>query len=112
MRFAILLPVYNEGATLQRVLDKLSQFKNGDVVLVDDGSTDATPSILERLSVKAVIRHPENSGYGRSLMDGFNFAMANDYRYCEVEAVHQGPPITPVFRLPAEDPNTTPLNST
>jgi glycosyltransferase involved in cell wall biosynthesis len=82
MKFAILLPVYNEGATLQRVLEKLSQFKNGDVVIVDDGSTDATPSILERVSIKAVIRHDQNAGYGRSLMDGFDYAKANDYPYC------------------------------
>jgi len=82
MRFAILLPVYNEGATLQRVIEKLLPFKNGDVVIIDDGSTDATPSILERVSVKAVVRHDQNEGYGRSLMDGFDFAKANNYPYC------------------------------
>ncbi len=82
MRFTIILPVYNEAASLERVLGKLSEFKEADVVIVDDGSTDATPSILERVKVKAILRHPENQGYGRSLMDGFDFAKANDYRYC------------------------------
>jgi len=82
MKFAILLPVYNEGATLERVLRRLAQFKDGDVVIVDDGSTDSTPYILERVQVKAVIRHPENEGYGKSLMDGFDFAKANGYDYC------------------------------
>jgi len=82
MKFAVILPVYNEAATLERVVRKLTQFKDADVVVVDDGSTDATPSILERITVKAIIRHPENAGYGQSLMDGFNFAKNNDYRYC------------------------------
>jgi len=82
MKFAILLPVYNEAATLEKVLKKLSEFKNADVVLVDDGSTDATPSILERVSVKAILRHPENEGYGKSLMDGFDYVKANGYQYC------------------------------
>jgi dolichol-phosphate mannosyltransferase len=49
---------------------------------VDDGSTDATPSILEKLFLKAVIRHPQNEGYGKALIDGFNFAMENHYRFC------------------------------
>jgi glycosyltransferase involved in cell wall biosynthesis len=82
MKFAIILPVFNEAPTLERVIQKLRSFKGADVVIVDDGSTDATPSILERLSVKAVIRHPENTGYGKSLMDGFDFAKANGYPYC------------------------------
>lgn len=82
MKFAVILPVYNEAATLERVVRKLAQFKDADVVIVDDGSDDATPSILERLTVKAVIRHPENVGYGQSLMDGFEFAKNNNYRYC------------------------------
>ena len=82
MRFAVIVPVYNEAPTLEKILGKLSEYKNADIVIVDDGSTDATPSILERLSVKAVIRHPKNAGYGQSLIDGFNFAKENDYQVC------------------------------
>jgi glycosyltransferase involved in cell wall biosynthesis len=82
MKFAVLLPVYNEAPTLERVVQKLGAFKEADIVIMDDGSTDATPSILERLDVKAIIRHPENAGYGKSLMDGFDFAKENGYRYC------------------------------
>jgi|SRR5581483_3214883 len=82
MKFAVLLPVYNEAPTLERVIQKVSRIQGADVVLVDDGSTDATPSILERVRVKGIIRHPENQGYGRSLMDGFDYAKSHDYRYC------------------------------
>ena len=62
VKFLVIIPVYNEAATLERVVRKLSDFKDADLVIVDDGSTDATPSILERLAVKAVVRHPENTG--------------------------------------------------
>lgn len=82
MRFAVIVPVFNEAPTLEKILHKLSEYKNADVIIVDDGSTDATPSILERLSVKAVIRHPQNEGYGKSLIDGFNFVKENDYPLC------------------------------
>ncbi len=82
MNFAIILPVYNEAPTLERVLRKLTEFKEADVVIVDDGSTDATPSILKGVSAKAVIRHERNEGYGKSLMDGFDFAKDNHYVHC------------------------------
>jgi glycosyltransferase involved in cell wall biosynthesis len=82
MRFAVILPVYNEAATLEKVLRRLGEYREADVVIVDDGSTDATPSILERVRVKAILRHPRNAGYGQSLMDGFDFAKENNYPFC------------------------------
>lgn len=83
MRFAVILPVYNEEATLEKVLNKVSSYyKDADLVVVDDGSADATPEILKRLSVKTVIRHEKNRGYGQTLIDGFNYAIQNNYEYC------------------------------
>jgi len=82
MRFAVILPVYNEAATLERVLNKVFEYQEADVVVVDDGSTDATPEILKTLPVKSVIRHPQNQGYGKTLIDGFRFAIENNYQYC------------------------------
>lgn len=82
MKFAVILPVYNEAPTLAKVVDRLSEFKDADVVIVDDGSTDATPSVLERIKVHAIIRHPQNMGYGRSLIDGFNYVIDHGYEYC------------------------------
>jgi len=82
MKFAIILPVYNEAPTLEKVVNRLAEFKDADVVVVDDGSTDATPSVLERIKVHAIIRHDLNKGYGQSLMDGFNYVKNHDYEYC------------------------------
>jgi glycosyltransferase involved in cell wall biosynthesis len=82
MKFAVIIPIYNEAATLEKVLQKLSSFSDADIVVVDDGSSDATTSILENAPIQAVIRHPQNQGYGKSLMDGFEFAKSNGYRHC------------------------------
>jgi dolichol-phosphate mannosyltransferase len=82
MRFAVILPVYNEEATLEKVLKQVFEYKEADVIVVDDGSADRTPEILKRLPVKAVIRHPRNLGYGQTLIDGFRFAIENNYQHC------------------------------
>jgi glycosyltransferase involved in cell wall biosynthesis len=82
MRFAVILPVYNEEATLEKVLKQVFEYKEADVVVVDDGSVDRTPKILKNLPVKAVIRHPQNLGYGQTLIDGFKFAIENNYQHC------------------------------
>jgi glycosyltransferase involved in cell wall biosynthesis len=44
-----MIPAYNEGATLGEVLERVEALElEKQVIVVDDGSTDATPAILER----------------------------------------------------------------
>jgi len=50
-----------------------------DILVVDDGSTDRTGDILSDTPGIVVIRHPENRGYGRSLIDAFHYARRADY---------------------------------
>ncbi len=78
MANAVLMPVYNEAQTLSGVLDAVRARFRGEVLVVDDGSTDATSRILEDRNDVTVIRHPENRGYGRALAEGFAWAAAND----------------------------------
>ena len=78
MRLLIAIPVFNEQKYLGRVLDKVLQF-HPDVLVVDDGSTDATPKILAARRDVSVIRHESNLGYGRSLIDAFAYADREGY---------------------------------
>ena len=41
---AVLLPVYNEAATVGAVLDAVREYFAGEIIVVDDGSTDDTPA--------------------------------------------------------------------
>lgn len=73
---AVVLPVYNEGGTVSRVLDAVRDVYHGTVIVVDDGSSDDTPRILDSRDDITVITHRTNIGYGRSLIDGFDAALS------------------------------------
>jgi len=81
VRLLIAIPVHNERKYVDRVLDKVRRF-NDDVLVVDDGSTDGTGEVLaerERRGDIHVIRHSSNFGYGRSLIDAFDWADGRGY---------------------------------
>ncbi len=66
------IPAFNEEKTIARVV--LEAQKHADIVVVcDDGSTDLTGEIAERLGA-VVIRHEENLGYGATLQSLFRRA--------------------------------------
>lgn len=77
MRTLVAIPVYNEENTLRSVVERVLMHA-GNVLVVDDGSTDASTSLLPRLPVD-IIRHTVNRGYGRSIRDAFAWAMADGY---------------------------------
>lgn len=78
MRYLVAIPVYNEAATVQEVLREIRQYAS-DILVVDDGSTDATPTLLAQEEGIFKIRHHTNLGYGQSLIDAFRFAICRGY---------------------------------
>ncbi len=79
---AVIVPVYNEVQYVTPILDLLRQFWHGEVIVVDDGSTDGSSESLADRDDILIVTHPENLGYGRSLMDAFQFA-----RFAGIERV-------------------------
>lgn len=78
MRALLAMPAYNEEAYLPTVLGSVRRYID-DVLVMDDGSTDATPDIIARYPGIRTIRHETNLGYGQSLIDAFAFAVEADY---------------------------------
>ncbi len=74
LHYAIVIPAYNHGSQVRRVVEKTLQL-GLPVIVVDDGSTDSTPQVLASLSGVTVIRHKENQGKGASLLTGFVAAL-------------------------------------
>jgi glycosyltransferase involved in cell wall biosynthesis len=69
-RTVFIIPVYNHAEAIGTVIGKVLAFKR-PLFVIDDGSTDATPKVLEGLSGITVIRHAVNQGKGAALMTGF-----------------------------------------
>lgn len=74
MRDAVLVPVFNEQDTVGSVLDAVRGIYDGELIVIDDGSTDETPRVLANRSDIAVVRLDRNCGYGCALRIGFDVA--------------------------------------
>ena len=73
MRISIIIPVYNEEATISAVLARVAASPGEkELIVVDDGSTDATAAILASAGdAVTVCRHAGNRGKGAALRTGF-----------------------------------------
>src|SRR5689334_1424321 len=70
---------HNEAANLPLVVaDIRAQRPSLDILVVDDGSTDRTASVLSRLGVKWV-QLPERMGVGCAMRTGLRYAARNGY---------------------------------
>ena len=71
---AVLIPVFNEESTVSDVIDAVRAYHAREIIVVDDGSTDDTVEVLSEREDILLVRHATNLGYGKSLVDGFEFA--------------------------------------
>ena len=76
----VLIPTYNNSATLKRVIDELYTYTT-NIIVVNDGSTDKTVQILQHYSSLQIINIPRNKGKGNALKTGFGVAFKNGYKY-------------------------------
>ncbi len=71
MSLSIIIPILNEEKTILQVIEKVLKQKNvGEIIIVDDGSTDKTPQILSKLKNSKIklLTHPQNKGKGAALI--------------------------------------------
>lgn len=81
MRTLIAIPVYNEADTVESVLRAVYRHAE-HVLVIDDGSTDDTAEILNRVRPELgfdLIRHEANAGYGRAMREAFARAHRDGY---------------------------------
>jgi glycosyltransferase involved in cell wall biosynthesis len=78
MRILTAIPVYNEAKHVREVLAATRRYTR-EILVVNDGSTDATGELLAAEPGIHRVDHPSNRGYGAALISAFDFARAHDY---------------------------------
>jgi glycosyltransferase involved in cell wall biosynthesis len=99
------VPAYNEAATVGRVVSALHRkVPELDVVVIDDGSTDATGRRAEEAGAR-VLRMPFNLGIGGAVQAGFKYAHEQGYDFMvqvDADGQHDPAEIAKLFRAMGE----------
>jgi glycosyltransferase involved in cell wall biosynthesis len=92
VRVLAIVPAYNEADSIEHVVKALREhLPTCDVVVVDDGSTDATSRQVPRDAT--LIRLPFNLGIGGAMQTGYRYAQLHNYDVAvQVDADGQHPP--------------------
>lgn len=86
------IPAWNEAESLPAVLEEVRrELPDADVLVVDDGSTDATADVARAAGAR-VLSFGENRGLRAAIAAGWGYARDEGYRYCgRVDADGQHP---------------------
>jgi glycosyltransferase involved in cell wall biosynthesis len=87
---SIVIPVFNEAATLATVLGKIQRLElaQAEIVVVDDGSIDSSAEIALKAGAN-VIRHPYNIGNGAAVKTGIRAAQGKLIVLMDGDGQHQ-----------------------
>jgi len=78
-KLSIVIPAYNEEEGIVETLKQLiASFPNSEIIVVDDGSTDATTESVLNFNTVKLIKHEFNRGYGSAIKTGMH-AATKDY---------------------------------
>jgi hypothetical protein len=76
----IIIPAFNEEATIEKVLSSAKEFcPDYDILVINDGSTDGTLDIARSFAFTKTINLPINLGVGGAVQTGFLYSRRNGY---------------------------------
>jgi len=82
MKTLLIVPAHNEAENIGDVIAEITSLNlPGDLLVIDDGSSDETAALAERMDAR-VVRLPFNLGYGAAVQTGLLYAVLNGYDVC------------------------------
>ncbi|MCM8798745.1 MAG: glycosyltransferase family 2 protein [Candidatus Omnitrophica bacterium] len=79
MKVCVLIPAYNEAKTIGWLIRKVKEQQGiGEILIIDDGSTDKTAEIAEENGAR-VLRNFRSLGKGNALRKGFSYCLENGF---------------------------------
>jgi glycosyltransferase involved in cell wall biosynthesis len=87
---SIVIPVFNEAENLEKLLEQIIalEFSGVEIVVVDDGSTDASAHIAMKAGA-TVVRHPYNVGNGAAIKSGIRAARGKFLVFMDGDGQHK-----------------------
>jgi dolichol-phosphate hexosyltransferase len=90
MKLSVLMPIYNEAATLASAVDRVLEVDypcEMELVLVDDGSTDGTAKVLDEMDDPRVVKntHAVNRGKGAAIRTAVGLATGDYVIICDAD---------------------------
>ncbi|MBS1667719.1 MAG: DUF2062 domain-containing protein [Bacteroidetes bacterium] len=79
-RACVIIPTYNNEETLGKVIRDVANYTD-DIIVVNDGSTDNTKNIIQTFPFVQCLNHDKNSGKGKAIRNGFQFALSKGYEF-------------------------------
>lgn len=76
----VIIPTYNNDTSLAAVIEDVAQYCK-QIIVINDGSTDTTSSIIDSFSFVKVVSYKNNIGKGWALRKAFDYAVKLGYHY-------------------------------
>jgi len=102
----VVVPTFNNAGTIERVVRGVLE-QCDDVIVVNDGCTDATAGILAGIEGITVVSYPENQGKGTALKRGFRKALDMGFAYAitlDADGQHHPEDISAFLKANQEHP--------
>ncbi len=94
-RLSVVVPAYNEAENLTWLVERWLSFcrsNDWDLIIVNDGSTDSTKEILDRITpdeILTVLHHKVNRGYGGAIKTGVRYAESKYVVTIDADGQHE-----------------------
>ncbi|KYK32881.1 MAG: glycosyltransferase family 2 protein [Theionarchaea archaeon] len=86
MNVSLIIPAYNEADHLPHLLNSVPSTVN-EIIVVDDGSTDETPTIVQNNGA-VLVKHPVNKGKGIAMVSGIKKATGDVVVFMDADLQH------------------------
>lgn len=98
-KLSIIVPVFNEARTIERVLEQLLSLSlDKEIIVVDDASNDGTSERIKNFAPAIrVLRHESNQGKGAALRTGMDVSSGDHICFCDADLEYDTSQIKMLF---------------
>jgi len=106
-KISIIIPIYNSAKTIEKCLASIfaQTFRDFEVIIVDDGSTDELERVLKKWSGKIKLYHQANQGAPAARNFGFTKSVGDYIIFCDADVTMRPDMLAKMFDVLAANPD-------